>query len=63
MFKNQLISTILFTLSLISVLLLATIPVAAQSLKTGVLTHPPAQLCLILAELFNHDSIMQTLAF
>ncbi|WP_394167489.1 hypothetical protein [Photobacterium piscicola] len=63
MFKNQLISTILFTLSLISVLLLATIPVAAQSLKTGVLTHPPAQLRLILVELFNHDSIMQTLAF
>ena len=63
MFKNQIISTILFTVSLVSVLFLATIPVGTQSLKTGVLTHPPAQLCLTLTELLTHDTAMQTLEF
>ncbi|WP_297476701.1 hypothetical protein [uncultured Photobacterium sp.] len=63
MFKNQIISTILFTVSLVSVLFLATIPVAAQSLKTGMLTHPPAQLCLMLTELLNHDTAIQILEF
>ncbi|SKC31371.1 hypothetical protein [Photobacterium piscicola] len=63
MFKNQIISTVLFTVSLVSVLFLATIPVATPSLKTGMLTHPPAQLCLILTELLNHDTVIQTLEF
>lgn len=62
-FKNQIISTVLFTVSLVSVLFLATIPVATPSLKTGMLTHPPAQLCLMLTELLNHDTAMQTLEF
>lgn len=63
MFKNQMISTILFTASLVSLLFLATIPIATPSLKTGVLIHPPAQLCLMLTELLNHNTVVQTLEF